>query len=401
MMSPTAQAVVVLHPPLPAITLPPELDQLLKATEKASGAPPVGDLFTPEAIIVQTEEGRWWKGHGRIDRFMNNLWRNPRYVPKAYAADGSAGYIAGNIRLGTSEEEDWNFLLGITKGSAGRWQIASEMLTPINPPTYDRPITAEHILGLLDDAGIRYGTVLSVAYWFGSPMRDPPVQNELEKVRAENDWVVAETAKAPDRLIPICSVNPLRDYALAEVERCAGMPRVRGMKIHLANSRIDLKNPDHVEKLRAFFQAANRRGLALIVHAKTQGGYGPAQGEILLKELLPAAPDVPVQIAHMANSWDVAKLLADAIAAGDPRTKNLYFDLTQAVPLDERDQRPDEMADMAATLRKMGPHRVLYGSDMDVGGNARPRDWWKAIRRLPLSDAELKVIADNVPPYVR
>lgn len=403
LMSPTAQAVVVPHPELPPISLPAELDALLRANERSWGAPPVGPLFTEDGIILQTEEGRWWKGHARIDRFTNNLERGPRFIPKAYAADGSAGYIAGNVRMGASEHDNLNFLLGIRKGQDGRWQIASEMVSEIKPPVYDRPITADRIIELLDDAGIRYGVVLSVAYWFGAPMREPPVQHELEKTRAENDWVVAQAARYPERLIPFCSVNPLKDYALAELERCAAMPSVRGMKLHLANSRVDLKKPEHVEKLRQFFKAANDRHLALVVHAKTQGGYSRAQGEIMLNQILPAAPDVPVQIAHMANSWDVAKFYADAIAAGDARTKNLYFDLTQAVPLSADDQTPEamaDMADMAATMRRIGLRRIFYGTDMDVGGNPAPREHWKAIRKLPLTDDELRVIAENHPPYI-
>lgn len=404
MMSPAAQALIVPHPELPAIALPAELERLLRARERVSGAPPVGAVFAEDALIREWAEGRWWKGAERINRFMNNLERRVRFVPKAYAVDGRAGYIAGNIRVegaGASGQEDYDFLLGIRKTEAGAWQIGSEMMGAVNPPVYDRPITADRIVELLDDAGIRYGVILSVAYWYGAPMRDPPVEREEARTRAENDWTVEQAERYPDRLIAFCSVNPLKDYALDELRRCARMPRVGGMKIHLANSRVDLRNPRHVEQLRRFVRAANDSGLALVMHAKTAGGYGREQGEILLERILAEAPDVPVQIAHMANSWDVARLFADAIAAGDPRTRRLYFDLTQAVPLQAEAQTPELMADIAATLRRIGLERVFYGSDMDVGGNASPREQWKAIRKLPLSDDELRVIAGGLPPYIR
>jgi predicted TIM-barrel fold metal-dependent hydrolase len=404
MMSPAAQALIVPHPVLPEVALPAELDRLLRERERVSGSPPVGALFADDAIIREWAEGRWWQGRARIDRFMNNLEKQVRYLPKAYAADGASGFIAGNIRLdgaGATGSEAYNFLLGIRKGSDGAWQIASEMMSAVNPPVYDRPIDADRIVELLDDAGIRHAAVLSVGYWFGSPLRDPPVPDEAAKTRQENDWTVAQVARHPDRLVAFCSVNPLRSYALAELERCATLPRVRGMKIHLANSRVDLRDPQHVEQLRRFFRAANQHRLALVVHAKTQGGYGAAQGRVLLEQVLGEAPDVPVQIAHMANSWEVAKLFADAIAAGDPRTRRLLFDLAQAVPLAAEDQTPALMADIAATLRRIGLDRILFGSDMDVGGNPAPREHWKAIRKVPLSDAELRTIADNLPPYLR
>ena len=399
-MSPTAQQLIVLHPELPPVTLPPELDGLLRAREKVSGAPPVGDVFAEDALILEFQEGRWWKGHERINRFINNWPPDVRLIPRAYAINGSAGYIAGGVRVGASEADNLNFLLGLRKRADGRWQIASEMMRDVEPPEYDRPITGDALVELLDDSDIRYGVVLSVAYWFGSPLRDPPVQDEYGKTRAENDWTVAQTAKHPDRLIPFCSVNPLADYAIAELERCSAMGRVKGMKIHLANSRVDLNNAEHLEKLRRFFRAANERHMALVVHQRTRGEYTPAQGRILLDEVLSQAPDVPVQIAHMASSWAMAEFFADAIAAGDPRTKNLYFDLTQAIPTEKAALTPEFMATTVATLRKIGLSRIFYGSDMDVGKNPPPREHWHAIRKLPLTDEELRVIANNVPPYI-
>jgi predicted TIM-barrel fold metal-dependent hydrolase len=398
-MSPMAQAVVVLHPELPPVALPPELDPLLRAREKVSGAPPVGDVFAEDAIILQFQEGRWWKGHERINRFMNNWPPGIRLIPRAYAVDGSAGYIAGGVRLGASETDNLNFLLGIRKRADGRWQIASEMMRDVEPPEYDRPITGDALVELLDDSGIRYGVVLSVAYWFGSPLRDPPVKDPAGKTREENDWTIAQTAKHPDRLIPFCSVNPLADYAIAELERCASVPRVKGMKLHFANSRVDLGNAEHLEKLKRFFRVANEKRLALVVHQRTRGEYTAAQGQLLL-DIFSQAPDVPVQIAHMGNTWGMAEFFADAIAAGDPRTKHLYFDLTHAVPTDKAALTPAFLASTAATLRKIGLSRVFYGSDMNVGKNPPPREHWHAIRQLPLTDEELRVIANNVPPYI-
>lgn len=399
-MSPTAQALIVLHPELPPVSLPPELDSLLRAREKVSGAPPVGDVFAEDAIILQFQEGRWWKGHERINRFINNWPPGIRLIPRSYTVDGSAGYIAGGVRLDASAADNLNFLFGIRKRDDGRWQIASEMMRDVEPPEYDRPITGDAIVELLNDSGIRYGVVLSVAYWFGSPLRDPPVQDEHGKTRTENDWTLAEAAKHPDRLIPFCSVNPLADYAIAELERCSSVARVKGMKIHLANARVDLNNAGHLDKLKRFFRAANERRMALIVHQRTRGEYTPAQGKILLDEVISQAPDVPVQIAHMASSWAMAEFFADAIAAGDPRTKNLYFDLTQAIPIEKAELTPEFMASATATLRKIGLSRIFYGSDMDVGKNPPPREHWHAIRKLPLSDEELRVIANNVPPYI-
>ena len=403
LMSPAAQALVVLHPELPVIVLPPELAALLRARERVSGAPPVEGLFSDDAIIREWGEGRWWQGRARIERFLNNLERRVRFVPKAYAAGERAGYIAGNIQVledGLEGPEVYNFVLGIRMGGAGQWQIASEMMSAINPPVYGAPITADHLRDLLDDAGIDKAVVLSVAYWFGAPYREPPVQDAATKTREENDWTIAQTRRHPGRLVPFCSVNPLAPYAIAELARCAGISGVRGMKIHLANSRVDLGNAEHITQLQAFFAAADRHGLALVVHAKTQGGYGADHARIFLAQVMPAAPNVPVQLAHMANDWEAAAVYADAIEAGDPRTRRLYFDLAQAVPVPRQHQTPVAMTQIAATLRRIGLERIFFGSDMDVGGNPSPREHWKAVRQLPLTNVELRSLAKNVPPYL-
>jgi hypothetical protein len=82
------------------------------------------------------------------------------------------------------------------------------------------PVSAEDLVKLLDQAGIRRAVVLSVAYQFGNPNR-PSVDDEYAKVRAENDWTSQEVACYPDRLRGFCGVNPLKDYAFEELARCA------------------------------------------------------------------------------------------------------------------------------------------------------------------------------------
>jgi len=401
LMSAAAQALTVPEDDLPAIALPAELAALLAERERVAGNPPVGDLFRDDALVVQLQEGRWRRGRSAVDRYNNNILKGVRFVAKAYALGDRSGWIAGTVRVPEANDDSLGFMLGLARDGAGPWRIASEALNEVRPPVYDRVVDADRVIELLDDAGIRHGVLLSVAYWFGSPMRNPPVQDELGKTRAENDWTVAEAARHPDRLVPFCSVNPMRDYAIAELERCAAMPAVRGMKIHLANSRIDLRDAGQLARLRDFFRAADRHRMAIVMHARTPQGFGVEHAAIVLEELLPAAPDVPVQIAHMASSWDAAAFFADAIAGGDPRTRNLYFDVTQAVPADVAARTPAYRAGLVATLRRIGLARVFHGSDLAVSSNPSPREWWKAMRALPLSDDELRTVANNLPPYLR
>src|SRR5262245_26036570 len=95
------------------------------------------------------------------------------------------------------------------------------------------PMTAERLIARLDTAGIRRALVLSVAYAHGSP--DIRGSDEYAQVKAENDWTAEQVARYPDRLRAFCSINPLREYAFAEIDRCAKHPQLRyGLKLHFA-----------------------------------------------------------------------------------------------------------------------------------------------------------------------
>jgi predicted TIM-barrel fold metal-dependent hydrolase len=62
---------------------------------------------------------------------------------------------------------------------------------------------------------------------------------------------------------------------------------------------------------------------------------------------------------------------------------------------------PDERQQITARIRQLGLERVLYGSDTAVNPLAYPQAGWEAFQRLPLTDAEFRVIANNVAPYMR
>ena len=269
-------------------------------------------------------------------------------------------------------------------------------------------ITASDVIALLDSAGIRQALLLSVAYIYGSPSRS--FDDEYGKVRAENDWNAAQAAQYPDRLIAFCGFNPLKDYALAELERCARNPNLRrGIKLHFGNSDVQLENPAHVTQLRRIFRAANTRHMAIVVHMRAsiskKRPYGARQAQVFLEQLLPVARNVPVQIAHFAGSGpgyddppadSAMAVLAAAVERHDPRTRNLWFDVASIV---DPNISPANAALVVRRIHQVGVKRVLYGSDAAAGTNLRPRESWAAFRRLPLREDEFAQIAANLAPY--
>jgi predicted TIM-barrel fold metal-dependent hydrolase len=292
----------------------------------------------------------------------------------------------------------------LRKGPDGVWRIAASMMGNVSPPspadTATRP--AAVLIAQLDSAGMRRAAVLSMAYQFGSPMF--AVEDEYARVRAENDWTAREVARYPDRLVAFCSVNPVRDYALDELERCMQAPGFTGLKLHFTSSFVDLHNPDHIDRLRRLVRAANARRFPLVVHLRTlEKGYGRRDAGIFLQEILAEAPDVPVQIAHLAGwgGWgpeteQALGVFAEAIAAGDRRAANVYFDLTALAPIGS-----DSVRDaIVGRLRRIGLGRLVFGIDL-ADNAAQMRERWDRLMEFPFTPAERQTIAGNLAPYLR
>jgi predicted TIM-barrel fold metal-dependent hydrolase len=269
-------------------------------------------------------------------------------------------------------------------------------------------VTADDVISLLDVAGIQRALLLAVAYMYGSPART--VADEYAQVRAENDWAADQALHYPDRLLTFPGLNPLKEYALEEIERCARHPQLRhGLKFHFGNSDVQLDDPAHLRQLQQVFEAANRHRMAMVIHLRASISknrpYGAAQARLFLEELLPLAPEVVVQVAHLAGSGpgyddlpaqEVMAVLAEAVERGEPQTGRLWFDVSTVVD-------PNISAANAALvtrlIRQVGVGRVVYGTDAAVGDNLRPREGWAAFRRLPLTENELATIAANLAPY--
>jgi predicted TIM-barrel fold metal-dependent hydrolase len=270
------------------------------------------------------------------------------------------------------------------------------------------PLSAADLIALLDKAGIERAVVLSIAYQYSGANR-PAIEDEYAKVREENDWTSQQVALYAERLRGFCSVNPLKDYAIGEIERCSRDPQLHyGLKLHFGNSDVDLDNPVHVEKLQQVFHRANQHQMAMVVHMRAsitkKRPYGRKQAGIFLRDVLPAAPDVPVQIAHLAGAGgyddpsidEALSVFVDAIGKNDPRMAHVYFDVSGVAGYGEWEKKA---VLIAKRIRQLGTSRVLFGSDGFGGGNLAPREAWAAFRRLPLSEEDFRVIETSTAPW--
>jgi predicted TIM-barrel fold metal-dependent hydrolase len=271
-------------------------------------------------------------------------------------------------------------------------------------------VEGKELIRLLDAAGIDRAVILSTAYQFGNPNK-PAVADEYVRVVEENDWNAREAAASAGRLVSFCSFNPLRDYALKELERCTTPPgRHRGIKLHFGNSDVQLEDASHREALRRVFAAANARGLAIVVHMRPsvtrQRPFGAAQARAFIDHLLPEAKDIVVQIAHLTGAGgyedpgidEAIGVFVEATSKGDPRLGRVYFDVSGVVGVGNWSPHAEKIA---SRLRGLGLARILYGSDGAVSADSSPQVRHTDFRKLPLTEAEFTQIEANVAPYLR
>lgn len=237
-------------------------------------------------------------------------------------------------------------------------------------------LDADTIIERLNRAKFKKAWIISNAYWFGSPFVQ--VDNEYQEVKKQNDWIAEQASHYPGRLAAFMSINPLKPYALEEIQRCADSRHFTGLKIHFANSNINLFDTAQVSQLQKVFTLANKYHLVLLIHFRSDEDWnGKANAEILVKQLLPFAKETSVVLAHMSG-WgefdkptdDALKVLIAYIHKNGAASKNLYFDASAILPLpgDEPPQsKSKESRDQSGVLNKrinqIGTDHILFGTD--------------------------------------
>jgi predicted TIM-barrel fold metal-dependent hydrolase len=399
------------------IELPPDVADLLLRRAAAWNDPAaLAGLYSDDVILAQYADQTLLlqdaiiNGRDAVSDYLAKRVFARAYdiTPVGFSESGAVRQIAAVYARPQprGDVSDYRYLAAalftVAKQPSGKWFITSEVMKFPGPPTY-KPVDADALIKLLDEAGIQRAVVLSGGYIYESPGR-PKVADTAARLRAENDWTAAQVARYPTRLIGFCGINPLADTALPELERCARELRLRGVKMHFGNSGVDLRDAAHVARIQQVFASANRLKLAIAVHVATRDpAAGRANADVFLNQILAHAADVVVQIAHLTGSgpgWndDALDVFASAIEKRDFRTRNLYFDLATVADL----QRSDRLDRLAKQIRQIGPERILYGSDGVFGGRQTPAQEWGTFRGMvPLTDAEFAIIRDNVAPYLR
>jgi predicted TIM-barrel fold metal-dependent hydrolase len=269
--------------------------------------------------------------------------------------------------------------------------IASQTLTDIFTGGGYPAAGADDLVARLDEANVARAVILSGAY-FGAPTGLTDDRN----VTPENDYVAAEVARYPDRLIGFCGIDPLFPSAVDEIDHCLSLPGMEGVKLHFEASGINLTKPGDVAALTAVFDKAAELDVPVLMHVSDElGGTPDSQRFAALAEILTSHPTVRVTHAHCAGNNDATAIETWLRVRGsgyNPETS--WVDVSACLvffadaPLAQREL-------LVWQLQKWGIGHVLFGSDYFVHFGQTPREALETLTRYPFTQEELDTILAN------
>jgi predicted TIM-barrel fold metal-dependent hydrolase len=257
-------------------------------------------------------------------------------------------------------------------------------------------------IAAMDEVGARQGVILSMAYMFGSSYVAGEHYDVARMTRAENEYVAQQVGAHPDRLVGFFGVDPLSSNALDEARYWASDGRLKGLKMHFANSVVNLGSSEQVRQIAAVVGVAGEKGLPMNIHLSTGKGFGATETEIFIREILPRAGESWVQLAHASGFGNADELMfsnlqvfAAHIADHDPLTRHVIFDLASVITPTTTAQ---DAAHLVVLMRKIGLSRFVVGSDYD-GVTPKKTDELDR-QKLPLSAEEWRTVVRNCVPWV-
>ena len=184
----------------------------------------------------------------------------PEGMTSTFYLDGHAHIMSCDLFLATTNSTDPDSC------NAGN---------PSVPPNTVDQYLAQYVTTTDTGSNASVVHLISAAYQWSAPGigTDGYVasQQEIANVQRENDYAASQATLGNEmaegvNFIPLGSVNPKKDYALDEIDRCASDLGMRGLKLHFSNSQVDMRDPETQEWVRQVLIRANQRGLYVLVH---------------------------------------------------------------------------------------------------------------------------------------
>lgn len=255
---------------------------------------------------------------------------------------------------------------------------------------------------ILKNAAVKRIDLISMAHVYSSA-EFGGFKNERELVENENSYVAASRDKYPKKISAFCSVDPLRDYASEELNRCRSKLKMDGVKLHHNANQVYLTVPAHLEKVKKVFEFAAKYRIPILMHFDNgHRRFGGPDVKLLIDSILDDLPPVNLRIAHFGTSGGFnprTKAVIDAFREqfrNNPRLRKhmITFDIS-AVALDRdsegvRRLTDGEFEELAIYVRRLGFERITFATDYPL---YTPAEYLKILQtRLKLSEVETKLL---------
>lgn len=262
-----------------------------------------------------------------------------------------------------------------------------------------------------EHAVLQHAVLVPMAHLYGNTeFREAlklSLEQEHERVRAENDHVAQAAARFGKYARALCSVNFLRPYAWEEILRCRREHRSPGVKLHLASSEVDLRDTEHLAALKRVVAWADSERVGLLLHFDPQRrGLEVKDVEHVITQVLEPHRNTQILIAHLGGSggygpWtqSVFRCFSEWLARSQ-RT-NVFFDLSAVLLEQESEGVPATTAEQAQALlhdlRRHGFQRIVFASDYPVFDPSR---YLQLLReKTNITESELEQITRNRVPF--
>jgi predicted TIM-barrel fold metal-dependent hydrolase len=234
--------------------------------------------------------------------------------------------------------------------------------------------TVEDGLEALREAGASYGCVLNSMELPGIPFPPggarhwparPPHPEHADALRAYDGWVCDVGAAHPE-LLPFVTVHPgimAPEEAAAHVAGLADDRGARGLKLHTIGLRLHPDDP----WLAPTLEVLAERRMPVVAHSGPDRHGAGFSRPGAFAPVLEAHPGLPLVLAHLGGAaWRETAAVAEAYP-------HALFDLCEIVAWTDATggARPGAegwgaaptAAELVVLIRRIGPERVLFGSD--------------------------------------
>jgi len=196
---------------------------------------------------------------------------------------------------------------------------------------------------LLDDSGIDRCWLFTLAGLYG-----------FNDCASANDQVIEAARQYPDRFVPFCTAFPNQDAAAAaaEIRRCLDLG-CRGVKFHPWLQSF----PANSAYLYPALELCAERRIPVLFHTGTPPYSQPFQ----VMEQARRFPDVPFVVGHFGKI-----MFLDAVRSAE-LCPNVWLETSGA-----------QVADLQFARERVGVDRILYGTDLPIGGAASAK--WNRVK---------------------